>query len=68
MEKKCASCGLDYIADEGWVTCPECGQTYCLRCSDKMRKEHQDIEKLRDADAYTRVQILCPTCSLEMIR
>jgi predicted RNA-binding Zn-ribbon protein involved in translation (DUF1610 family) len=66
VEKKCANCGLDYTADEGWVSCPDCGKMYCLHCSDKMRKEHNDIEKLRDGDAMTRIQILCPSCSLEM--
>ena len=68
MKKKCESCGLDYLADEGWVTCPDCGKTYCLHCSDQMRKESKDIERLREGDAITRLQILCPSCSLEMIR
>jgi predicted RNA-binding Zn-ribbon protein involved in translation (DUF1610 family) len=67
MEKKCAGCGLDYNTDEGWVTCPECGEMYCLHCTDKMRKEQHDIERLREADAITRLQILCPSCSIDMI-
>jgi len=68
MGKKCESCGLEYVPNEGWVECPECGKGYCLRCSDKMRQEQKDIEKLREGDAVTRLQILCPSCSLEMLR
>jgi predicted RNA-binding Zn-ribbon protein involved in translation (DUF1610 family) len=67
-DKKCASCGTVYEGDEGWLTCPECGKAYCLRCTDKMRKEQQDIERLRNEDAFTRAQILCPSCSLVLIR
>ena len=68
MKKKCDSCGVDYLEDEGWVECPDCGKFYCLHCTDKMREESRKIEKLRDGDAFTRVQILCPSCSIEMLR
>ncbi|MBI4763699.1 MAG: hypothetical protein HY787_03730 [Deltaproteobacteria bacterium] len=67
MKKACKGCGLEYTDDEGWVSCPECGEMYCLHCTDKMRKEHQEIEKLRDGDPITRLQILCPSCSIDMI-
>jgi hypothetical protein len=66
MGKKCEACGADYNADEGWVTCPDCGKSYCLNCSDKMRQESKEIERLREGDAITRLQTLCPSCSLEM--
>ena len=68
MKKKCESCGMDYTADEGWVECPDCGKVYCLHCTDQMRKENREIEKLREGDAITRLQILCPSCSIEMLR
>lgn len=67
-EKKCAACGAEYSGEEGWMHCPDCGETYCLRCTDRMRKEQQEIDRLRKEDAFTRAQILCPSCSLELIR
>jgi predicted RNA-binding Zn-ribbon protein involved in translation (DUF1610 family) len=67
MEKRCESCGLDYVSEEGWAECPDCGKVYCPRCSDDMRKEKRTIEKLREGDAYTRLRILCPSCSIEML-
>lgn len=68
MMKKCENCGVEYIPNEGWVECPECGRVYCYHCSDKMRHERNEIEKLREGDAFTRLQILCPSCSIEMLR
>ena len=68
MDKKCESCGKEYVSDESWLECPDCGKTFCQHCSDKMMKEHRDIEKLREGDSYTRVQILCPSCATEMYR
>ena len=68
MAKECESCGLAYTGDEDWVKCPDCGKVYCPQCSDKMREEDHKIEQLREGDAITRVQILCPSCSIEMLR
>ena len=68
MGKKCEACGLDQVDDKGWADCPDCGKVYCPNCADKMSKEHRDIEKLREGDAYTRIQLMCPSCSLEMLR
>jgi hypothetical protein len=68
MKKKCESCGLESGGDEGWSECRDCGKFYCPECSAKMSKEQHDIEKLREGDSFTRVQVLCPSCSLEMLR
>jgi hypothetical protein len=68
MSKKCESCGLEHTGDEGWAECPDCGKHYCPNCTEKMKKEHEEIEKLREGDAFTRVQILCPSCSMDMLR
>jgi hypothetical protein len=31
-----------------------------------MSKESRDIEKLREGDSYTRISVLCPSCSIGM--
>jgi hypothetical protein len=66
MGKKCDSCGLKFGSEEGWMECPDCGKNYCPRCSDRMSKESRDIEKLREGDSYTRISVLCPSCSINM--
>jgi hypothetical protein len=68
MEKQCDSCGTFYAPDQKWFSCPDCGNVYCPDCAESMTKEAKDIEKLRDGDAYTRLHILCPSCSIEMMR
>ena len=68
MKKKCESCGLDFVPkDEGWSECPDCGKIYCPKCSDEMRQEKKEIERLREGDAYTRLKVLCPSCNVEML-
>jgi hypothetical protein len=67
MGKKCDSCGIKYVAGEGWMSCPGCGRVLCPQCAEGESHEDRDIQKLRDGDAYTRMQVLCPSCSIEMI-
>lgn len=68
MGKKCEACGLDYVAEKGWAECPDCGKVYCPDCTDKMKEEQHDIEKLREGDAYTRLRVMCPSCALDMLQ
>jgi hypothetical protein len=67
MGKKCDSCGINYVPGEGWMACPGCGRVLCPHCSELESHEDRDIEKLREGDAVTRLQVLCPSCSIEMI-
>ncbi len=39
-----------------------------LDCPEKMRKESREIKRLREADTFTRIQTLLPSCSIEMFR
>ncbi len=67
MKKKCAACGAEYSPEHRWMECPDCGKVYCPSCADRMSKESREIEKLRAGDAYTRLRVLCPSCSVELI-
>jgi predicted RNA-binding Zn-ribbon protein involved in translation (DUF1610 family) len=68
MEKKCDSCGMTHMPDNGWVTCPDCGKVLCPRCAEQESHEDRQIEKLREGDAVTRLNVLCPSCAIQIIR
>lgn len=63
MEKTCYSCGKAHVEGGDWKECPSCGELLCPECVQKTSKERKEIERLRDGDAHTRIQILCPSCS-----
>lgn len=67
MSNKCSSCGLKSMGDEGWRECKDCGKIYCPECAGKMHEEDRDIQLLRDGDDITRMQVLCPSCSVDMM-
>lgn len=68
MAKKCEYCGAEHIEDEGWAKCRDCGKIYCPDCAGKMDMERRDIQTLREGDAFERLMVLCPSCSLDMLR
>ena len=62
--KECAGCSATSDEVSGWAECPDCGRAYCPTCVDRMgmREEEEKIKKLREGDAYTRLNLLCPSC------
>jgi len=67
MGKKCDACGIKYVPGEGWMSCPGCGRVLCPQCAEAESHEDREIEKLREGDVYERMQVLCPSCAIEMI-
>lgn len=63
MDKPCYSCGKAPVEGEEWKKCPSCGEMLCPECAYKSEKERKELERLRDGDAHSRIQILCPSCS-----
>lgn len=63
MEKTCYLCKKPHAEGEDWGKCPSCGEMLCPECVQRTAKERKELEQLRDGDAHTRLQILCPSCS-----
>lgn len=66
MKKKCYDCGKDPVEGHDWSECPSCGETLCPTCRQNRDKERREIERLKEGDAYTRLQVLCPSCQAYM--
>lgn len=57
--KTCHNCGIKDTEGKKWLECPTCGDLLCPNCSQKERK---DIETLKEEDAFSRIQVHCPSC------
>lgn len=67
MKGKCHDCGVNQ-KEKKWMTCPSCKTTLCQNCHQKkVESERKDIERLREGDPHTRLQVLCPSCQSHMI-
>jgi predicted RNA-binding Zn-ribbon protein involved in translation (DUF1610 family) len=64
---QCSSCERTHSEDEKWHSCPECGKVLCLECAEgKEKKEVAILKKVREGDAHTRLELLCPSCGTGM--